>query len=295
MSNIYEYEESIYNSQPLECYKFTYAGVAYLFTSAGQKVVVSTPTGDETYNSEYIKRVEISPVSSGGSSQASSIKVKRSNSIAMLWQGSPPEQKVTVEVIRLHSMSNYKYDIILRGTVSMVNFEEEEAELIVTLEDYLKKEIPCGVLSYTCNNVIYDSKCKLQEDDYKIFCYLDIGIDGLYVKSTKLAEYEDGYFDNGYLIFGNSKRSILEHKGNYVKLKYPFNKDDITGSFYVLAGCDCLLKTCHLKFNNADNFNGVPYCPPTNSEKHKNGVGAYWVDSTMIRRDTNGEIGIIDM
>ena len=295
MSYILEYENSIYDGQPLECYKFTHAGISYYYTSAGQKVTIVTPTGDETYQTEYIKRTEISPSTSGSSSGASSIKVKRTNSIAMLWQGSPPEQEVKVEIIRLHNLSNYKYDKILVGTISLVNFIGSEAEIIVTLEGYLQKELPNGVLSYTCNNVIYDTKCKLNKEDYQVSCYLDIGIDGLYLKSTKLAEYPDDYFANGYVMFGQSVRAIIEHKGNYVKLKYPFNKDSITGSFYALAGCDCLYKTCHNKFNNTDNFTGVPYCPPTNSEKHKNGVGAYWVDSLSIRRDTNGEIGTIGM
>ena len=100
---------------------------------------------------------------------------------------------------------------------------------------------------------------------------------------TYAQEWMNKYFYDTTLV-----RTIKEEK-------YPFNKDSITGSFYALAGCDCLYKTCHNKFNNTDNFTGVPYCPPTNSEKHKNGVGAYWVDSLSIRRDTNGEIGTIGM
>ena len=250
-----------------------------------------------SFNSEYIKRSDsLKTGTSKGEVETTEIFVGRDNSVALLYQGSPPENGgISLTVYRCHEDNLEDISKILVGTVSQVSMKSSEATLTITIENLLKKEIPNGCFSYYCQNDIYDNKCRLDKANYERTCYVDIGFNGLKISSTNLNEVVDGFYTNGIIKMGNCWRTVIKHEKDTIWIKYPFNKDSITGSFYALAGCDCLYKTCHNKFNNTDNFTGVPYCPPTNSEKHKNGVGVYWVDSLSIRRDTNGEIGMIGM
>lgn len=89
---------------------------------------------------------------------------------------------------------------------------------------------------------------------------------------------------------GNSYRAIKVHEDDHITIKYPIAESDKQGSFIVYPGCNGLYLTCHSKFNNTDNFTGVPYCRPMDAVKNRTGVGAMWVNSSVITRDTNGFI-----
>ena len=55
-------------------------------------------------------------------------------------------------------------------------------------------------------------------------------------------------------------------------------------------GCNGLFLTCNSKFKNTDNFTGIPYCKPMDAVRNRTGLGAYWVNSSVFTRDTNGYI-----
>lgn len=45
---------------------------------------------------------------------------------------------------------------------------------------------------------------------------------------------------------------------------------------------------CASRFGNTDNFSGIPYVKPYNPYTHVVGGGAYWINSSVIIRDTHG-------
>ena len=155
--------------------------------------------------------------------------------------------------------------------------------------------IPKGTLSYYCQNCIYDSKCRLIEDEYRLKCYIDEGIEGLYIYSANLREKPSGYFTDGFIRMGRCYRQIKVHENNRILLKYPINKADMEGSFYAYPGCSGIFEICATRFKNTDNFSGIPYIQPYDAFKHPVSKGAYWVRSDIVRRDTNGEIYTVRM
>ena len=283
-------ETSIDNARPIECYGFTYKDLIYTYTSSQYPIALTVYDNRYVFNPEYIKRGDSLKLGdSSGTVETCTITVLRTNSVALLYQGAPPESdSVKVYVFRVHGENNDESIQILYGTVSQVTFRDSEAELMITIENLLNKYIPRGSLSYYCQNCIYDERCGLNREDWALNCYADGGFEGLWIYSSNLLEKPDGYYTDGYMQMGNCFRSIKLHKDRGILLKYPLMPSEKTGSFKVYPGCNALFKICAEKFNNTDNFSGVPYIQPYNAFTHPVDKGAYWVDDVVIKRYTDG-------
>ncbi len=196
--------------------------------------------------------------SSDSNFETCTITVPRTNNVALLYQGAPPEVgSVRVQVYRVHGTENSDYIKIIDGTVSQANFSGSEADLIISVEGVLSREIPRGKLSYYCQNCLYDNKCKVIKDAYALKCYVDIDMTYTHIMSTNLNERPSGYFTDGFIKMGNAYRAIKLHSNDSIWLKYPISLADKQGEFIAYPGCDRMFKTCATKFNNTDNFNNV--------------------------------------
>jgi uncharacterized phage protein (TIGR02218 family) len=297
MSNIEKYENSIQNGIPIECYKFSHMEMQYLYTSAAKDIELQIMENEkvvctEKYYAEVISRDTIKPGSSS-SIESCVIKVSKDHPIAKLFQGAPPEFPVTCKVYRLHAPDTGRFDIELYARIGQAHFVDSECELTATMENWLNKELPNGVNQYYCNHVLFDHNCKLRKEDYQISAFID-KVDGLLVYSSAFEAYKDGYFEGGRLYYNENVRMIAEHKGNRVRLKYPFVNTP-RNTVMVLPGCNSLFTTCALRYKNSLNFSGVPYVAPTDATKNPTGKGAYWIDSLVVQRDTDGFVGTIDL
>lgn len=290
--SFYSDETSTYEAQPIELYMFTYNDMNFLYTSSQYSQSISIDGYSYTFSPEYIERGQnLRFTDSGGTLETCTITVLRTNSVALLYQGAPPElSAVRVQVFRVHGENNNDYIRILDGIVSQVIFRDSKAELTITIENVLSRYIPRGTLSYHCQNCIYDEKCFLNRDNYAVKCFVDSDLEGLTIASSNLLAYPSGYFTDGYLKMGNSVRAIAEHKDRYARIKYPINRSEWSGSFIAYPGCSQLFSNCAKRFNNTDNFNGIPYCQPYDAFKHPVDKGGYWINDEVIVRDTHGTI-----
>lgn len=289
-SNISFIESSIQDGEPIECYKFNNDGTSYLYTSARQDVLITISGDDnnaETYIADYIKRDDIIPGSQGSSTEMT-VTLAKDNPVAMLYQGAPPEKPVDLAITRFHASDYDSRDIIFYGRITQAEFKDSECTLTVVLESWLNKEFPNGLYQYTCNNVLFDKNCRLNQEDYRINVFLGKS-EGTYLYADAFANYADGYFENGRIYFDGRVRMIKAHKGKKLTLQYPFHRNPFNW-VSVIPGCDKLFKTCVKKFKNADNYTGFPYVPPTDAEKNPTGKGTYWMDSNIVVRDTKGFI-----
>ena len=280
-------ETSVSESNPIECYRFEYNNKSYCYTSSQYTQVLE----GYVYTPEYIERgSSLKLGDSGGTVETCTIDVPRSNTVAMLYQGAPPElSSVRVRVYRLHGSATDDFLTILDGVVSQVRLKDSTAELTITIENVLNRYIPRGVLSYSCQNCIYDEKCCLKSEDYAFRCTVS-GWEGLVIQSNELRDKPSGYFTDGYIRMANSVRAIAWHEDNKIGIKYPINEDEKQGSYFAYPGCSQLFKFCHERFNNTDNFNGVPYIQPYSAYNHATTRGTYWVNGNVIVRDSKGVI-----
>ena len=289
-------ETSVEEAQPVELYRFTYKDDDYCYTSSLYGISQTVNGVRRVFSPEYIKRSDSLKLGdSSGAFENCIITVNRTNNVALLYQGAPPEQdSVKVEVWRQHGeeVSNANIVRILRGTVSQVRFHNSEAELTITIENVLTREIPRGKLSYYCQNIIYDNKCALSEDKYKLNCKSDdlSTLDDLYLKTDDLLAKPSGYFTDGFMVMNGCYRQIKEHVNDRIYLKYPVPQYVRQKNYYVLPGCNNLFVNCHKTFGNTDRFSGVPYQQPYDAFRHPVIKGGYWVDGNIVYRDTHGNI-----
>ena len=138
-SNIEKYENSVQDGVPVECYKFTYQQMNYLYTSAANdielQVTENNITRTEKYFAEVISRSNVKPGSTG-SLNSSAITVSKDHAIAKLYQGPPPETPVTVLVYRAHEADLARFDVVLFARVSQVSFKDSQCEITVTPVSY---------------------------------------------------------------------------------------------------------------------------------------------------------------
>ena len=294
-SNITIYESSAQDGQPLECYKFEYGDTTYLYTSSRFAVALTVTnggeTGTETYTATHIKRNTIKP-SSQGDSSSTVVTVDKDNAVAALFKGSPPDKPVTLNIFRLHDQDHSAYDTIFVGEITQAAFQNSECEFTVKMENWLSRKLPNFMRQFFCCNVIYDASCRLKKADYAKEIYID-GVKGLTV-TVDLTGYDDDYFAGGLFYYGNNVRMISASTSTTLTLRYPFPTTPM-GNVTIYPGCDHLFKTCATRYSNTLNFTGCPYVPPEFSNDDKVGSGVYWVDSTVVQRDTDGYVGTISL
>lgn len=295
MSNLEKYETSVQDGVPIECYKFTYNKMNYLVTGAATDIELVFDGGikrTEKYFAGYIKREGIKPGGMGSPTDCT-ITVTKDHAIAKLFQGPPPESPVSLTVYRLHQPDMTNFDIVLLARIHQASFRGSECTLTARQENWLNKEVPSGMYQYYCNNIIFDQDCALNEKAWEVNILID-KVEGLDVYAAEFAQYPDGYFDGGKIYYDGFVRMIAHHKKDKLRLKYPFmaNPHNVVR---ILPGCDYLFKTCAIRYNNQLNFTGCPYVAPTNPEKNPAGKGAYWIDSQVVQRDTDGFVGSISL
>lgn len=296
-SNIAQYESSMDNGSPIELYKFSYGDMEYLYTSAGENISLTIKedqkTRTEKYFADAIGREEIRPNTSGSSAIDMQITVWKDHPVAKLFQGAPPEKSIKVKVMRLHNADLDKRDIAFIGIISQASFKNSTCKLTAKMENWLDKNIPRGLYQYFCTNSMFDHNCRLRKQDWQVAIFVD-KVDGLKIYCNKFAAFPDGYFNGGCIYYDNQVRRVDVHKGNVVTIRYPFIRKPVNDAV-ITPGCSHLFSNCARHFNNTLNFSGCPYVAPTNSEKNPVGKGAYWLDSQVVQRDSDGFVGTIDL
>lgn len=283
-------ELSVDNGNPIELYLFSYNNNTYSYTSSVNSYTLIIDGVSYSFSPEFIQRGDNLKLGGSDSQETCTITVTRNNNVAMLYQGAPPEQdSVSVRVYRVHGESSSDYKMILSGTVSQVQFKDSTADLTVTIENVLKRNMPKGSLSYYCQNVLFDCKCTLNPSNYGERFRVD-KIDHLTLKSQALADKGDDYYTDGFIKMGNAYRQIKSHKGNTIVIKYPISINDKEGSFMAYPGCSGLFSICNSRFKNTNHFSGVPYIQKYDAFTHPVDKGAYWINDVIILRDTHGKI-----
>lgn len=285
------YELSYDDASPVELYLFTYNNIDYAYTSALRDRTLTVGGTSYTFAPAIISRGDSLKLGSNrGNQESCTITVLRNNEVASLYMGAPPEEdSVRVQIFRAHNDTGNDYIRLVDGIISQVTFSESYATITVNIENVLSRSMPRGKLSYYCQNLIYDSKCQLNEEEYTIRVSVT-GFDKLTITSTTLSAYDDGYFVGGFIKMGNAYRQVASHVGNTITIKYPIAPRDQEGSFTICPGCDGLFATCALKYENTPNFSGVAYIEPYNAFTNPTGKGAYWIRDDVIARDTNGRV-----
>jgi len=279
-----EQETSVESSQPVELYKFSQRlGTARTTLTSGQLPIVKD--GD-TYLPSTIKR-SAPKLAQGASGAKITMTVPRDHEYALRYLTGEPPLPDEVTIYRGHTTDEEnaepEWRVLFSGEVAGVRFEGDMAKVIlVSLTSRLKRTIPKRTYSWSCNHVLYDTKC--QVDRNLRFSLVDVaGIDesntvltvidtpgSAYEAATSRADTDTLYFDGGYVeittAFGTFHRTIVHYNVNTgdLALSVPVAEVLQGATLKIYAGCSHDIFTCAQKFNNVGNYGGFPFVPTTN-------------------------------
>jgi len=178
-----------------------------------------------------------------------------------------PIETVTVTVYRAIYSDLADWEVFFIGTIHSVTVENKVARAKVEAgSEILRSRTPTVIFQSECNWDLADAGCKLEEVDLLEACTV-VSISGLDYEMSGLGSFADDYFTGGILMAGTDMRLITRsvQSTGVLTLQVQFDSRVVVGSVLdALPGCDGNPDTCKNKFDNYDNFLGMPYIPSTN-------------------------------
>jgi uncharacterized phage protein (TIGR02218 family) len=153
------------------------------------------------------------------------------------------------------------------GNVAEVDISRNLATF--TINSYLEllnQNLPINLYQATCVNTLYDPSCTLNKANFSFSGTVASGSTNSAINSN--LSQATGYFNLGTITFtsganeGVSRTVGVSSSGGIVNVIAPLPNAPAAGdSFTIARGCNKLLNTCAVDFNNLANFRGFCYMP----------------------------------
>lgn len=251
----------------------------YNFYSEGFDTPITLTSGDEeivylgnTYVREKIKRSQ-PEISKETVQQTLTIILPATNVLADKYKYFIPIRTVWLTIYRFHRVETGTPEIkrYWQGRVRGVEIEGNFANVTCQPIDASFNRTGLHVIyQSTCQNFLYDENCRVNIEDYSQDCVVTaVNKDKItspqFTVFPDLSPVPDGWWSTGLLFLPNGDmRTIINHTGIDITVISAF-ENLVPGTIVkISAGCDRLLETCDVKFNNTVNYRGWPYVPQTN-------------------------------
>lgn len=180
----------------------------------------------------------------------------------------PAQTLVLVEISRVfRDQSPIEKSIRFSGKVLNMSFKGNHT-IEINCGDhnsFFTQEIPRYRVSPRCNNMLYDTYCSVNANNYDASATLStVSASGLTLTSTTFDAQADNYYRFGRVYFNGHYRGITGHEGENITIRYKIPGLDASDVVTVWAGCDRWIDTCIDKFNNGNNYFGHLFVPGHN-------------------------------
>lgn len=257
-------ERSADLARPVELYTFARGAQLYRYTSANAERIVEF----QTFAKAPIQRTEIEQ---GAEINRSGLRltVPRDFPVALLYAIAPPSDTVALTLRQYHE-GDGELATIWSGRVINVSFRGSLAEInLEPIGTSLRRNGLRRFYQKTCPYVLGRNGCNVNMEGYRVPAPVDTVV-GLTVTANELGAFPDGYFNGGYMEWPigtglYERRDIVGHVGTDVELDLiPYGLPvGIIANFF--PGCDHTLGEFGCgKFDNEDNFGGMPFIPTKN-------------------------------
>jgi len=251
-------EQSGYDGHPLLLFRFSLGESQWLYTSADHVVAM----GEDEYQPIYIKGGRI--VRCGDARKSTlEIEVAAQNPVALVFLPGWIGGLMLVTVYR-HHYEDADFSVQWKGRVVSCKWAGSVATLscdsAFTLfrRAGLRRNYQPG-----CPHVLFGPGCTVNADLHRVAATVT-AVSGNALTIAELGAWAAGYFTGGMLRFGSDYRMITGHVGNAITTLDAV-PNLVEGSAVELwPGCARDMATCHDKFNNLDNFGGLPFLPRKN-------------------------------
>ncbi len=255
-------EKSVQDSQPVELFKFEGTYANYFYTSGPVEVEY---LGD-TYLPITIERSEVKTGTQDddGLDITVNMSVDQDVVTAYAFTISPPRLSLTV-----YRQQPDETIIYWTGPVNNISVDGNGRAAFrcpSALGAALTGNIPNVYYQSPCNNVLYDSRCKVIYNDWsQAGTIVAVAADNRTIQLSTIGAL-DGKLLGGELALENGeRRMIVAQAGTTVVVNFPFADLTLTMDMQIAAGCDHnYTGDCKAKFANQANFNGFRFIPPIN-------------------------------
>lgn len=255
------YEQSDFDGQPVELFRFALNETCYLYTSADREVTV----GADTYQPTYINRGGFSRGNDINKSTLN-IEVAGDNPLALMFRSGWLPGVMVVTVFRYH-IGDVETAVLWKGRVTGCSWSGSSASLATdSVFTLFSRPGIRRVYQVTCPHPLYGNACRVAPNGFQ-FTGVVASAAGCSVTVTGAEGFPAGYFVGGIFKFGDHQRLITDHAGASITLIAGVDGMG-TGDFVGLwPGCDRTTATCAGRFNNLDNYGGFPWIPTKNPFK----------------------------
>ena len=183
-------------------------------------------------------------------------------------QGFPTEQ-IRVKITKINGANEtFLYE------ANAVNIQySDQREITINLGSFAEvvdSELPTAHFESRCSRRFLRPGCNLEESDFEVNGSLVSSVDTLV--QVKEAEIEaaargfDDWFLNGQIMIGNERRTIIGQQGAQLFVSTPFIIANQGDPVRLLPGCNRTTVYCINRYNNYQNFGGMPFIPSTNPQ-----------------------------
>ena len=263
-------EKSTQDSRPRDLYQLTIGNQTYYLTSG----VRSVSYGGHLWAAYQISRGTAPVADEGGTPKQLEITLPMSHPLCQRYmaQGTPPKI-CTVVIYRLQVDAGTAI-LLWSGDVVSLKFDQHMATLLVTptASRLLGRRLPTVTASRSCGHALYDGMCNLNRDSFKVTTTV-IQVDGRKVKVDIGSSHANPWsvFGDVYHPSSGERMDIVAQQDLgppstvvWLTMQAPIVGLNTGDSVEVSPGCDHTIQTCLSKFNNKDNFGGMPQLPSTN-------------------------------
>jgi len=256
-------EESIFEGQPFELYKFTMASQNW-YLASGE---ADRTHGGQTYTATPIRRTGLAQ---GGEEKDSGVNITlpRDHAVAQLFVSSMPAAPLSLTIYRGHEGELEAATIVqFVGRVVSASFGEDGELHGAREEVLLRNRIPRMRYQTPCNKIIYSAACGVLRTNFDEAATVT-AVAGAVVTSTTFGGHANGWWTNGYIEFGLERRMVIRHVGNDVTLIVPLAGLAVNDVVTAYPGCArTYVAACIGKFSNGPQFFGFEWIPKRNPFK----------------------------
>lgn len=248
----------------IEVYTINYDFNRWRYTSGDEDVYVEPVI----YRAVPISRSEIE-LSTDETSASFTVNFPLDSEFLELFRVAPPSGLVTLLCEKFDDVTQATTEIVFKGRIVNVGWETNAA--VVTCESSSQAIRRMGLrrhYQYGCPYMLFGGECRVDREQF-----VTIGAaTNLTTITFDLIEgvgRPHGYFAGGYVEYTHSELQTTERiaisdsngdTGVITLFSFPIGLSP-GEEVRVYAGCDRTLKTCAEKFNNAENYGGMPFIP----------------------------------
>lgn len=239
-----------------ELYKFTHLSQSWYYTSADHEITY----GGNTYLPATIQRGDFSK-----ENELNNISLEITLPLVDMvkqYIANAPVYETVVSIYLYQDPANVLS--VFQGKITKCTFNQGNASVLsIDEQTAVTAKLPSLLIQPACNHILFCAGCGLVKANWK-FDFEVTDITEEYIELDGLDEYDENYFTQGHAIFESDIRWVTRSYGNFLHLQVPFADLEIGDTISVYPGCNKTPETCRDKFDNLENYLGMPYVPRKN-------------------------------